>query len=156
MYDMGCGDPRFPFSAGHSGRKAYAGILSLLNIPYEEGFEMHADGFSTWETKYQNGCKRLSNDFTRRTQSDDVDVATRALRRMTQWLGFGKKQPVCQMSLVERQNDLLLWHFGYSKQCNNMLLGLNPDIPPMVYVGDAVKPEAIVPVKREKPKEERS
>ena len=117
-----------PFGT-NSGRKALAHWLSLLNVVYEEGFEIHADAYGTWESSYQQGCIRHSPDFKRRTQTDKADVATRALRRFSQWIGLGPTKPVRQMSLLERQMDMQLRLQGYGKQCDDMLLGLNPTLP---------------------------
>ena len=34
-----------------------------------------------------------------------------------------------QLSLVERQNDMLLRHHGYGQQASQLLLGMNPTVP---------------------------
>ena len=124
MEDMGTG----PYDT-NSGRKAYARLLTKLNICYEWGFENHGDTFGTWESRYQQGCRRENENFTRRTQSTDPKVATRALVQISQWLGLGSKKPARQMSLVERQNDMILRMHGLSKQADEMLLGLTSEFP---------------------------
>lgn len=145
--DMGQG----PYDT-NSGRKAYARLLDKLNICYEWGFENHGDGFGTWEMKYQQGCRRENDNFSRRTQSKDPRVATRALIQISQWMGLGTKQPARQMSLVERQNDMILRMNGFGQQADMMLLGLKPEYPKdakSVKPEDIVKPES---VKREEPR----
>ena len=121
----------------NAGRKAYAAMLDKLNIFYEWGFENHGDTYSTWETNYQPGCRRENEDFSRRTQSTTPRVATRALRQISTWMELGNKQPPRQMSLLERQNDMILRGMGMSAQANQILLGLHAK-----YTGKKeVKPE---------------
>ena len=154
MADVGL--PRYDT---HSGRKAYAAMLSKLNIPYEESFENHGDTFPTWEGSYQNGCRRERADFKRRTQSTEIAVVTKALRTISWWMGLGSRRPTIQMSLVARQNDFLIRAMGYGTQANQMLMGLNPrppiQMPQMPRLGPpTVKPEKVEEVKPEPKREE--
>ena len=128
LLDQGVGDRDQPFSS-NSGRKALAGMLTFLNVIFEEGFEMHGDLPSTWTDHYQPGCIQANPNFRRRKQSTDPGVATRALRRFGQFFGLGATAPVRQLSLLERQNDMLLRHHGYRQQANQLLLGMNPTVP---------------------------
>lgn len=131
---------------GNAGRKAYAGLLDHLNIPYEWGFENHGDNYATWEQSYQPGCRRENDDFKRRDQSKNFKVATRALRQISQWMELGSKKPVRQMSLLERQNDMLLRGMGLSSQADKILLGLNAAMPePQTVKPESVEPAAVKP-----------
>ena len=134
----------------NAGRKAYAGVLDKLNICYEWGFENHGDKYSTWENNYQAGCRRENEDFSRRTQSNVPRIATRALRQISTWMGMGNKQPARQMSLLERQNDMILRGMGLSMQANQILLGLNAKFTkkrePALQPEASVKPESVEPV----------
>ena len=132
----------------NSGRKALARMLSLLNIPYEV-FEMHGDIYGNWEKSYQNGCRRERQRFERRKQSTEIDVATKALRKMSQWMGLGSKKPTAQLSTLERQNHLMLCALGLSSQADAILLGLNANLPEDYQRPGAVKPERIERVKPE-------
>jgi hypothetical protein len=153
-------DQGLPTFDANSGRKALAKMLAKLNIPYEVGFEMHGDTFSTWESRYQNGCRREREEFTRRTQSEEIDIATKGLRQLSHWIGLGSKKPTMQLSLLERQNDFMLRAMGLRTQADELLLGLNAQVPVdyrMPQRGEepiAVKPESVVPVKPEPKKEE--
>ena len=141
-YDNGVGLPEDPFST-NSGRKALAGLCDHLNVVYEESFEIHSDKFSTWEGSYQPGCIRRSEDFTRVDQCDTVDVTTRALRRFTQWFGLGARKPVQQLTLHEMQMDFWMRAQGFTKQADQMLLGLYATPTPKPE--PAVKPEKVEP-----------
>ena len=153
MTDMGVG----PFDH-NSGRKGLGRMLAKLNIAYEPGFEVHGDQYGTWESRYQNGCRREQKDFTRRTQSDEFDIATKALRLISQWMGLGSRQPTMQLCLLERQNDLMLRAFGLDKQADELLLGLNAQVPEGLKVPTppaTVKPESVERVKPESVKLEK-
>ena len=131
----------------NSGRKALARLLSKLNIPYEEGFEIHGDTYGTWESRYQNGCRKVRDRFCRRTQSTELEVVTKALRKISHWMGLGSKKPAVQLTVLERQNDLMLRAMGLSSQADAILLGLNAKLPEGYQ--RPVKPESIERVKPE-------
>lgn len=144
MADCGLG----PFDT-NSGRKALARMFTKLNIAYEPGFEIHGDTYGTWEGSYQNGCRRERKEFTRRKQSEDGDIATKALRQISQWMGVGSKTPTMQLNLLERQNDFLIRAMGLQKQADQLLLGLNAQ-PPVGFNMPQVKPESVERVKEER------
>ena len=152
-------DEGFPRFDTNCGRKASGKLYRLLNIPYEVSFEVHGDGFGTWEQKYQQGCRRERSEFTRRDQSDEIDIVTKAVRKISNWMGLGKKQPLQEMSTLQRQNDLLLRAMGLAPQATQILMGMNAQLPngytpyqvPQVTPAQpgSVKPEGIEHVKPE-------
>lgn len=125
LLDQGVGDPDKPFDT-NSGRKSLAGLLTHLNVIFEEGFEFHADLPATWRDHYQPECIMHDKGFRRRKQSTNPAVATRALRRFGQFFGLGASEPVRQLTLSERQNHILLRHHGYAKEADQLLMGLHP------------------------------
>ena len=80
-------DNRFDTNAG---RKALARWCRHLNVPYKESFEIHGDLFKTWSEHYEDSVPG-DNSMDRREQSRNPDVATKALCRLANWLGRGKR-----------------------------------------------------------------
>ena len=149
-------DQGLPKFDSNCGRKASGRMYKHLNIPYEHSFEIHGDGYGVWESKYQQGCRRLNPNFTRRDQSKEPDIATTALRKISVWMGLGARQPTVELSINERQMDLVLRAMGLPQQANDILLGLNVQLPSDYAPRglpkpepSTVKPESIQPVKSE-------
>ena len=63
---------------------------------------------------------------------------------------LGSKKPIRQMSLLERQNDMILRGMGLSSQADKILLGLNAAFPGMPEP-QAVKPESVEPAVKPEP-----
>ena len=83
----------------NSGRKATGAWMSKLQIPYEEGHQIHQDHPDTWRRKYQPDLPRT--DYETRTQSEDPKICCAALRTLSNWFGVGvQRKP--QLDRVER------------------------------------------------------
>ena len=91
-----------PLFDKNSGRKALARWLEELNIPYEQGFQIHGDLPSTWRTSYQPSIPRTT--FPDRIQSRCPDESTRALRIFAKWLNEEKET----LTLKEKLQRMLL------------------------------------------------
>ena len=74
----------------NAGRKSLARWCRHLNISYKESFEIHGDLFQTWSEHYEDSIPGTSS-MDRREQSRNPDVATKALCRLANWLGRGKR-----------------------------------------------------------------
>ena len=90
-----------PLFDQNSGRKALARWLEELSIPYEVGFQIHGDLPSTWRTSYQPSIPRTN--FPNRSQSNDPDEATEALRAFAKWLNEEEETK----SLKEKLQEIL-------------------------------------------------
>jgi hypothetical protein len=74
----------------NAGRKSLARWCRHLNVPYEESFEIHGDLYKTWSEHYEDSVPG-DDSMNRREQSRNPDVATRALARLANWFGRGKR-----------------------------------------------------------------
>ena len=79
----------------NSGRKSLGRWTCLLNIPYEESFQLHGDLWVVWSEAYETEVPKTS--FTGRKQSKDPEVACKALRRLAR----------------DCKNSLLIWCFRF-------------------------------------------
>ena len=68
----------------NSGRKTLGRRLELLHVPYKEHLHIHGDLETIWRNHYQG--KLSKSGYRTREQSNDSDVATKALRRFATWL----------------------------------------------------------------------
>ena len=75
--------------SSNAGRKSLGRWCRKLNISYQESFEIHGDLWKVWAESYEDELP--GSDMTRRTQSRDPDVCTKALGRFANWLGRGKR-----------------------------------------------------------------
>ena len=144
------GLPRFDTN---SGRKALARWCKFLNVPYELSVHIHGDLFECWNKNYESEVEKPRVSI--RQQSRDPKTATSALRVFSSWLGRGFDPYQQPMSLVERQNHMLLSIFGQPGVANRIRLGMdayhaNPDIPPMVEVPAVPTPMPIAPPSKRK------
>ena len=71
------------------GRYALGKLCDVMSIPYEESFESHGNKPSNW-ARYQQSVVVPGASFTRRTQSPNVETATKSLNRIARWFGRGK------------------------------------------------------------------
>ena len=69
------------------GRKCLGRLCDVTNMPYPESFEITGDLFKNWR-HYQEACLNDRN-FIRRTQSPDMDLCLKGLRRIARWFGRG-------------------------------------------------------------------
>ena len=74
----------------NAGRKSLARWCRHLNIAYKESFEIHGDLYKTWSEHYEDSIPGDSS-MDRREQSRNPDVATKALCRLANWFGRGKR-----------------------------------------------------------------
>ena len=142
-----------PLFDTNSGRKALARWCKHLNVPYELSVHIHGDLFDTWNKNYESEVEKPR--LTIRQQSRDPKEATAALRIFASWLNRGFDPYQQPMSLVERQNHMLLSIFGQPGVANRIRLGMdayhaNPDIPPMVEVPAVPTPMPIAPPSKRK------
>ena len=68
----------------NSGRKSLSRWLDLLHVPYKDHLHIHGDLETVWRSHYQR--KLLKSGCRTRKQSEDPDIATKALRLFAQWL----------------------------------------------------------------------
>ena len=114
-----------PFSH-NSGRKALGVLLEHNSIPYELGFECHADEFVTFRKHYSFKCfRRDREEFTRRTQHDNPLIQCAALRMIAN--GFGRG-PVAPPPPLSRQETYM----------HNVLLQTNPALAESIRTGQDV------------------
>jgi hypothetical protein len=86
----------------NAGRKALGQLLEHNKIPYERGFECHADEFATFKKHYSKNCFKASAEaMGRRTQSDDPDVRLAAMRQIANGMGRGPYKPPPPLSRLE-------------------------------------------------------
>ena len=108
----------------NAGRKSLGRWLSHLSLYYEEGFELHADLYSTWRDKYQRDCKQRFADFRRREQSDDPEETTAALRKLVTWLGIAGKPYKPQLDQKGKMMLMMCEHMGIQGKVQAMLMGV--------------------------------
>jgi hypothetical protein len=104
----------------NGGRKALAGWLGELKVPYHEGFEIHADLFTVWSESYQGNVTN-ANGFARRTQSTDPYVATAALRRLAHHFGCSRKNNVENLDMSAKLMVAFLESQGQSDLARKVL-----------------------------------
>jgi hypothetical protein len=117
----------------NSGRKSLGRWLSYLGLSYEEGFEIHADLYTTWRDKYQLDCLQASPDFRRRDQSRDPDVAMRALRKFVTWLGIAGKPYKPKLTQGLRVSMLIAEALGLGSKVDDILMGCPTDYWALLY-----------------------
>ena len=74
----------------NQGRKCLGKLCDKLNIVYKESFECHGDDYKNW--KYYQDHISEDKNFERRTQSMDLDVVLKCLRRIARFFGRGFQQ----------------------------------------------------------------
>ena len=90
-----------PFSH-NAGRKALGVLLEHNSIPYERGFEIHADEYITFRDNYSPKCFRgTTEEFKRRTQHENPTVRLAALRTIANGMGRGIFSPPPPLTRVE-------------------------------------------------------
>jgi len=67
------------------GRYAMARLMSQVDAPYDESFEVHGDLYKTYRDHYQHDVPPSS--FSNRNQSQNPDIALKALRRIAAYFG---------------------------------------------------------------------
>ena len=92
------------------GRKALGKLCQAANVSYPESFEIHGDLFKNWRC-YQDSIVNDKN-FSRRTQSTDIDTCLRALRKITRWMGRGKTERADPEMFTRNQVGQLLALMG--------------------------------------------
>ena len=86
----------------NSGRKSLARWLAFLKVPYRHSMHIHGDLELVWRHSYQDQLDR--SNYRVREQSTDVDLATKALRKLAMWISKGG-QPKAE--LKERLQGIL-------------------------------------------------
>ena len=99
------GLPRFDTN---SGRQSLARWCKKLNVPYELSVHLHGDLHACWNKHYETEVVQMKSKQVIRKQSRDPQVATAALRIFADFLERGFDPYQRPMSLLERQNDMLL------------------------------------------------
>ena len=84
------GIPGGPFHR-NSGRKTLSRWCDHLNVGYEESVHIHGDLESCWRNSYQR--KLTKSGYRQREQSEDPEIATKALRRFARWLHTSIERP---------------------------------------------------------------
>ena len=113
----------------NSGRKALAGWCKKLSVPYTLSVHLHGDLYDVWNKYYQKDLRESAVKI--RDQSRDPQVATAALRVFAKYCGRGIDPYTPPMTLVERQNHLLIQHHLGSQVASNVLMGLPIDEEPV-------------------------
>ena len=112
------GLPRFD---SHSGRKSLARICKKLKIPYRLSVHIHGDLFEVWNENYEENAE---GKVSIRKQSRDPQVATAALRVFAGYVGRGFDPYEAPMTLLERQNDMLISLLATPKIAARIRMGL--------------------------------
>ena len=87
----------------NSGRKALGVLLEKNTIPYERGFEIHADEYITFRDNYSSKCFRgTTEEFKRRTQHENPQIRLAALRTIANGMGRGYVDPPPPLTRVEQ------------------------------------------------------
>ena len=86
----------------NSGRKALSRWVCKLNIPYHQQLHIHGDLEDVWRYHYQRKLPR--SGCNEREQSEDPDLATKALRKLAAWLH--EPEPA-KKSLKERLGEIM-------------------------------------------------
>ena len=110
--DIQDGNPDSLVYDSNMGRHALGKVCDVADISYPESFEITGDKFTNWR-HYQ---ERVLNDrnFKRRTQSPDIKVVLKALRKIARWMGRGPTVRQDPETLTKRQVNELLILFGRS------------------------------------------
>ena len=108
----------------NSGRKSLASWCRKLHVPYQLSFQIHGDLYDVWLKHYQDDLNLADPHSKIREQSTDPMVATAALRIFAKYLKRGINAYEPQMTLVERQNQILIAQYMGQEAANNVLLGL--------------------------------
>ena len=89
----------------NSGRKSLGRWLELLGVPYKEHLHIHGDLETVWRSHYQGKLSKCG--YRTREQSNDPDVATKALKRFAQWLHQdGAPKPSVKTRLAQLMADI--------------------------------------------------
>ena len=89
----------------NSGRKSLGRWLELLKVPYKEHLHIHGDLETIWRNHYQG--KMSKSGYRTREQSNDPDVATKALGRFAKWLHEdGAPKPSLKTRLAQLMADI--------------------------------------------------
>jgi hypothetical protein len=105
----------------NSGRKALAAWCKLLSVPYIRSVHLHGDLHGVWNKHYQKDVPEATIKI--REQSRDPQVATAALRTFARWCGRGVNPYKPVMTLVERQNHLILSKLYSPEVAEQVLMG---------------------------------
>ena len=92
----------------NAGRKSLARWCKELGVPYRLSVQIHGDLYEVWNRHYQEAIKEAAQMCKIRNQSLDPEVATAAFRIFARYLGRGIDPYKPPMTLLERQNQLLI------------------------------------------------
>ena len=108
----------------NAGRKSLARWLKTMQVPYEESFEIHGDLEDVFRKYYQPSLPKSGYEI--RTQSDDPEAATQALRRFATFCGRGSP-PKVKMNMTARLVHRLLVNQGDKEGAMRAVYGLPSD-----------------------------
>ena len=106
----------------NSGRKSLGRWLKLLNVPYEESFEIHGDLLDVWGRHYQPGLPKRGKQKSRE-QSKDPEDATRALRKFATFCGRGQPAPV-HLDLTQQLLRGVMEGQGRGEEAKRIIFGI--------------------------------
>ena len=107
----------------NAGRKGLGRWLSLLNVPYNEGLQIHGDLEGVWLKHYQPGLTKTG--YSIREQSLDPKIATLAVRKFAAYCGRGKP-PQVTLDVTQRLLRGLMEAQGKGDEADRLILGI-PD-----------------------------
>ena len=106
----------------NAGRKSLGRWLKLLNVPYEESFEIHGDLLDIWGKHYQVGLPKRGN-YKTRNQSADPEDATRALRKFAMFCGRGQPAPV-RLNMTQKLLMGVMEGQGRGEEAKRIVFGI--------------------------------
>ena len=105
----------------NAGRKSLAVWTGHLNVPYEESFQIHGDLWNVWSKNYEKDVQK--SGFRTRTQTTTPLIATKALRKLANYFGRGRKvkRKLCPSErmqsevflLTHNRCTLFLWNYDW-------------------------------------------